>query len=88
MKDIERQVTMRCPICGNDQFESLEVDHDDLINAPGTATLRCSDCGATHTKDDLMAANGEALDIAADEIVSDVMKDFEKQWKKAMKKWK
>lgn len=88
MKDIERKVTLRCPVCGNDQFESLDVDHDDLINAPGTAKLRCSDCGAIHTKDELIAGNGEALDIATEEIVADVMKDLEKQWKKAMKKWK
>ena len=86
--EIERKVTLRCPVCGNDQFESLNVDHDDLINAPETAKLRCSVCGKTHTKEDLIAANGEALDIAKDEIVADVMKDFEKQWKKAMKRWK
>ena len=88
MKDMKRNVTLRCPVCGNDQFESLDVDHDDLLNAPGTAKLRCSDCGAVHTKDELIAANGEAIDIAADEMVADVMKDFEKEWKKAMKKWK
>ena len=88
MKDMKRNVTLRCPVCGNDQFESLDVDHDDLLNAPGTAKLRCSDCGAVHTKDELIAANGEAIDTAADEMVADVMKDFEKEWKKAMKKWK
>ena len=88
MKNIERKVPMRCPVCGNDQFESLDVDHDDLIDALGTAKLRCSDCGAIHTKEELIAANGEAFDIAKDEMVADVMKDFEKQWKKAMKKWK
>lgn len=88
MKDLERKVAMRCSVCGNDQFESLDVEHDDLLNAPGTARLRCSDCGAVHTKDDLIAENGEAIEIAVDEIASESIKDFEKELKKAMKKWK
>lgn len=88
MKDIERKVAMRCPVCGNDQFESLDVEHDDLLNAPGTAKLRCSDCSAVYTKDELIAENGEAIDIAVDEIAAEAVKDFEKELKKAMKKWK
>lgn len=88
MHGIERNVTLRCPVCGNDQFESLEVNHDDLMNALGTAKLRCSDCGKVHTKEALIEANREALDIAKNEIVADVMKDFEKRWEKAMKRWK
>ena len=88
MKDIERKVAMRCPVCGNDQFESLDVEHTDLIYASWTAILRCSDCSAVYTKDELLAENGEAIEIAVDEIAAEVMKDFENELKKAMKKWK
>lgn len=88
MKDYTRNVSLRCPVCGNDQFESLDVEHDDLSDAPDTARLRCSDCSKIHTKEELIEANGEALDIAQEEMIADVMRDFENQWKKAMKKWK
>ena len=88
MKDIERNVTMRCPICGNDQFESLDTEHDDLRNALGTVRLRCSDCNAVYTKDELIAENSEAIDIAVDEIASEAIEDLEKELKKVMKKWK
>lgn len=88
MKDIETSIPMRCPVCGNDQFESLDVEHDDLLNAPGTAKLRCSDCSTVYTKDELIAENGEAIEIAVDELTADVVKDFEKELKKAIKKWK
>lgn len=88
MKDIERKVAMRCPVCGNDQFESLDVEHVDLLYASGTAKLRCSDCSAVYTKDELLAENGEAIEIAADEIAAEAMKDLEKELKKAIKKWK
>ena len=88
MKDIERKVAMRCPVCGNDQFESLDVDHAELLYASGMTKLRCSDCSAVYTKDELLLENGEAIEIAADEIAAEVMRDFEKEFKKATKKWK
>ena len=88
MKDIERKVTMRCPVCGNDQFESLDLERADLLYASETAKLRCSDCSAVYTKDELLAENGEAIESAADEIAAEAMKYFEKELKKAMKKWK
>lgn len=88
MKDIERKVAMRCPVCGNDQFESHDVDHTELLYASGTAKLRCSDCSAVYTKDELLVENCEAIEIAVDDIAAEAMKDFEKELKKAMKKWK
>ena len=87
MKDFERNVTMRCPVCGNDQFESLDVQHDDLLNEPGTIRLRCSDCGAVYTKNELISENGEAIEIAVDEMASEAVDEFEKELEKMMKKW-
>lgn len=73
----DRSVSMRCPVCGNDQFGSVCENK-----------LKCSDCGAVIRKDALIEANGEAIETAADEMVADALKDFEKQMKMVMKKWK
>lgn len=88
MKDLEQHIPMLCPLCGNDQFESLDVDGDDTLNAPDSIRFRCSDCHSLYTKGELLAENAEAIEIATDEVIDDVVKDFEEQLKKAMKKWK
>lgn len=88
MKDISRNVAMLCPLCGNDQFSSVDEEFDELKDAPGTAKIKCSDCNSVYTKDEIIEANAEKIDIAAEEMVQGAIKEFEKELKKAMKKWK
>ena len=87
MEDIEKSVSLRCAVCGNDQFETLYTADNETENSEDNR-FRCSDCGAIYTKSDLLEINGEALDIAADEIAEEALKKLEKDLKKAMKKWK
>ena len=87
MKDIEKNISLRCSVCGNDHFESIFAN-DNMSEDSETNRFRCSDCGAVYTKSELIEVNGEALDIATDEIVDEALKNFEKDFKKAMKKWK
>ena len=79
MKDLSRQVTMLCPICGNDQFESLDEEFEDLSDAPDEVRLKCSDCGSVFTKEELMRENAEKIDIAVDAMVKDAKKEIEKE---------
>ncbi|MBR3136293.1 MAG: hypothetical protein IKF10_04685 [Lachnospiraceae bacterium] len=88
MKDFSREVTLICPTCGNDQFEALDPNIQDLREAPDETQLRCPDCGLTITKGDLIQENSEKIEIAADEMAQDVAKEFEKELAKALKKWK
>ncbi len=34
MKNLDRTLKLLCPICGNDQFGSLDVDMDELYDSP------------------------------------------------------
>ena len=34
MKNLDRTLKLLCPLCGNDQFGSLDVDMDELYDAP------------------------------------------------------
>ena len=88
MDELEIGVAMHCPLCGNDQFESLDVDNDDVLDAPNHIRFRCSDCQSVYTKEDLLEENSEAITYATDEVAKEFIADFEKQIKKAMKKWK
>lgn len=84
MKDLERNVTLLCPLCGNDQFESLDEEFEDLLHAPDEVRLRCSDCASIYTKQELLDSNSEVIENAVDEIAQDAVHELEK----AMKKWK
>lgn len=88
MKNLDRNVSMLCPVCGNDQFESLNPEWDDCAGAPDDTKFRCSDCGKVLTKEELIDENAEKIEIAVDELKKDAMKEVEKELKKAMKKWK
>ena len=85
MKNLDRKVTLLCPLCGNDQFESL---FEDLLNASDDIRVRCSDCGSEYTKRELLDDNATIIDNAVDELAQDAIKELEKELKKAMKKWK
>ena len=43
MKNLDRNVTLLCPLCGNDQFLSLDEEFEDLLHAGDDARVRCSD---------------------------------------------
>ena len=88
MKDLSRNVKMLCPICGNDQFAALDSSFDDLHDAPDDTRLKCSDCGCVLTKAKLIESNQEAINATIEEVKKDAVKEFEKELKKALKKWK
>lgn len=84
MKDYNRSVKLICPLCGNDGFCSVGEEVEDLLNAPGTTKVQCADCKAIYTKDEIIEANSLIIENAEEEIVEEVMKDFDKQLKKAL----
>ena len=88
MKNYDREVSMLCPVCGNDQFSLLNQEYEDIDTAPGVAKIQCSDCKSIYTKNELLEANAEIIDTAIEEAIQEIASDLEKDFKKALKKWK
>lgn len=88
MDDKTMYVSMICPVCGNDQFESLDSEFIDLDESSISIQFRCADCGAVYTREELMIENSEKIQIAVDEVSKQLLDDFDKEFKKVMKKWK
>lgn len=88
MKNLDRKVTLLCPLCGNDQFESMDEEFEDLLHASDDVRVSCSDCGSVYTKQELIESNAAIIDNAVDELAEGAVKELEKELKKAMKKWK
>lgn len=88
MKDLSRKVKLFCSICGNDQFSSLDEDIDDLLNAPDTVKIKCSDCGRICTKAELIEENNDVINANVEDIKKEAVKEIEKELKKVLKKWR
>ena len=80
-----RNVTLYCPTCGNDQFSSVDVEIDDLSDVPGDTRIQCADCKCIFTKTELIEANQDVINANIEEVKRDLMIDLEKKLKKMFK---
>lgn len=88
MKDLSRNVSLLCPVCGNDQFSTVNDDIENLKDAPDEKRIKCSDCGATRTKAELIEENQEIINANIEDIKKEAISKIEKELKKAFKKLK
>lgn len=86
MKDLSRNVTLFCSVCGNDQFSTLDEEIDDLMEAPDDTKIKCSDCGRVFTKAELIEENQDVINANIEDIKNEAMKEIEKELSKAFKK--
>jgi uncharacterized Zn finger protein len=82
MKDMEMQITMKCSVCGNDQFSAVNEDLEDVQDAPDETEIMCSDCGKVTTKEQILSENSYLIEAN----IEDLKKDFVKQLEKDLKK--
>lgn len=88
MKDLSRRVKMFCDVCGNDQFATLDEIKCELSEAPEETRIQCSDCGKIFTKGELLEVNQEVINANVEEIQNEAIKEMEKEFAKALKKWR
>lgn len=73
MPKYERNVSMLCPVCGNDMFSS----EDENLNE-SEIIYKCSDCGKEYTRDELIDENQMRIDSAIEDFEDDILKDLNK----------
>lgn len=84
MENLEKNVELLCPLCGNKMFENLNENIDDLSNDENLK-YRCANCNRIFTKKELLDANQLLIDAAVEEMGNDIVKQIEKELKKAFK---
>lgn len=87
MKDLSRNVTLICSVCGNNQFETLDTEYEDMREAPDNTRFKCSDCGRIVTKSELLEENEEIINANLEDIKKEAIAEMEKKLKKALKKF-
>jgi len=88
MKDLSRNVTLYCDVCGNDQFATLDEISCELSEAPDETKIQCSDCQKVFTKAELLEVNQAVIDANLEDIKKEAVKELEKELKRALKKWR
>ena len=68
MKDLSRNVTLFCNVCGNDQFSTLDEIKCELSEAPDETRMQCADCGKVFTKAEILEVNQEVINTIYDAI--------------------
>lgn len=88
LNNIEKEINLICPICGNDQFSSLDVPIEELKDGLETNRIQCSDCRSIFTKEGLLNENQEQIDNEVEQITDDITKQLDKEIKKILRKFK
>lgn len=86
MKNLEMSISMKCSVCGNNQFSIVDESIEDMENIPDHTEVKCSDCGKVTTKEQLIEENSYIIyanieDFFKDEIVKKLQKDIKKMLK-------
>lgn len=69
----EKKVSLLCPSCGKDHFESLDADLKDLRATGDSACIRCASCDAVFTKRELIDSNLDRISLAVGALVEETL---------------
>ena len=88
LNNVEKKINLICPICGNDQFSSLDIPIEELKDGLTTNRVQCSDCRKIFTKEELLNENQERIDNEVKQITDDITKQLDTEIKKMLRKFK
>jgi hypothetical protein len=80
LQNHDRSVGLRCSTCAGVDFKR----DPELDDGP----IECAGCGRIFTREQLIAENGEIIDIALDEMKADIVADVRTQFRKAFQGFK
>ncbi len=88
LENVEKKIKLICPVCGNDQFSSLDIPIEELKDGLETNRVQCSDCRNIFTKEELINENQWRIDNEIEQIKDDITKQLDKEIKKMLRKFK
>lgn len=86
MKGLSKNIKLLCPLCGNDQFESLDVSFDDLRDSPDDVQIKCTDCQSVYTKSEIIEENQGLISANIEQFKKEALKELDKKLKKILRK--
>ncbi len=74
--DLNRNITLKCGVCGNTNFEYDDESYSSIEEAE---QVKCSVCNKIYTQEELKEANTTLINNTAEELAKEVL---EKELKK------
>lgn len=74
--DLNRNITLKCGVCGNTNFEYDDVIYSSIEEAE---QVKCLVCNKIYTQEELKEVNTTLINNTAEELVKEVLK---KEFKK------
>lgn len=87
MKNLEISISLKCYVCGNDQFSIVDEKINDVSETLDDTEVKCSDCGRIVSKEQLIKENSHIIDVNIEDFKKEATKEIEKEVKKAFEKW-
>ncbi len=79
------RISLKCSVCGNDQFSTVDESIEDLPSASDETEVKCSDCGRVTTKEQILEENSHIIDANLEDFKEEIMKNLQKEFKKIFK---
>jgi uncharacterized Zn finger protein len=79
------KISMKCSVCGNDQFSTIDETFGELLDASDDTKVKCSDCGRITTKEQLIEENSNIIDANVEDFKEEIMKQLQKDLKRMFK---
>ncbi|HRX09144.1 MAG TPA: hypothetical protein P5559_08275 [Candidatus Limiplasma sp.] len=68
--DTKRNITLKCGVCGNENFTFDEKRYNSINEAD---EVRCSVCNKVYTGDELQAVNSALIENSIEELADEVI---------------
>jgi len=85
MKNMQMTICLKCSVCGNDQFSSIDENIQDISDVESDVEVKCSDCGRIVTKEELLEENSYIIESNLEDFKDEIMKSIKKDFKKIFK---
>lgn len=66
----QRNVTMKCEVCGNENFEYDDEKFDSIGDAE---IIKCTLCNKVYSKEEIIEANSANIESVAEEIAEELL---------------
>lgn len=87
INDYEKEIDLKCPICGNDKFTPLNSSiDDDIVNQAKQNSVQCTDCHRIFEVEELLEENRQQIYDGLEQLGDDLVELLENEVKKLFNK--
>lgn len=84
MKNLTKNINMKCPKCNNYKFDELDYADEEISNEGDNIRIKCANCNLILNKKELREGNqdiiGENIEDMKKEAINEIEKELQKMF--------